>query len=530
MKRIGAVKVIRRFKPGNKMNFRVKSGETFLVETLDCFNNKITDESITIEEVADVEEMLCTGPIAVSGAEPGNVLKVEILDIKTKSPGIATTHKGSGVLGEKMVDKTKFFDLKGEKIQFSEKISLKQQPMIGNIAVMPGDEDNRVGRPLLLAGGNVDCTDIKSGSTVYFPVFVKGAGLAVGDAHALQGNGEVCGSGIECNAMVKIKASVLKGLSLDRPCIETKENFMALAVADTLEEAAKIATSDMAGFLIKKFGFSLEDAVMLISVAGNIRVCQLSNKRISATCALPKKIIRFDDIAGGLRGKKFKPKVTVLIVTYNYGRFIEKAVESALSQTMPLNLIEIIVVDDGSTDNTQEILRKFSKKIKVYKIKNSGSTAGSNFGLKKAKGEYVMKLDADDWFEPETLQQMAAELDKDARLGFVYCDIRLIKKGVKRIVSLKKFNLFKTLACNIMFRRNVLMQVAVNGKVYDEKLPFFEEYDLLLRVMKKFKGKHVAKPLYNYLKHGRNMTCDREKIKKGLAVFKRKYGFCGKIL
>jgi glycosyltransferase involved in cell wall biosynthesis len=204
-----------------------------------------------------------------------------------------------------------------------------------------------------------------------------------------------------------------------------------------------------------------------------------------------------------------KPLVSVVIVSYNYAKFIRKAINSVLSQTLPLSKIEIIVVDDGSTDETRQVMREFEGKLKYCRIKHCNATAASNYGISLAHAEYVIKLDADDWLDENALLAMSDALERNKKLGFVYCDVRVIKGRVEKILSLKKFDLFKMLACNIMFRRKALMSVAIEGKVYREDLPSFDEYELLCRIMGKFGGAHVAKPLYNYFRHKKTMASDR---------------------
>lgn len=231
-----------------------------------------------------------------------------------------------------------------------------------------------------------------------------------------------------------------------------------------------------------------------------------------------------------LKREAINPKVSVIIRTYNYGQFIEKSLKSALNQTMAKNEFEIIVIDDGSADNTKQVLKPYKKMIRLFERKHFGYMASSEFGFRKANGKYVIQLDADDWIEPQALETMAAELDKDMKVGFVYCDIMLIKDGQKKVISLQKFELFKMLACNTMFRAASLKEVSKNGKVYDKNMPCFAEFDLLLRLMKKTKKIHIAKPFYNYLKHGKSITANKKNVEAGRRAFMKKHGFSGKTI
>ncbi|MDP2974397.1 MAG: glycosyltransferase, partial [Candidatus Diapherotrites archaeon] len=175
--------------------------------------------------------------------------------------------------------------------------------------------------------------------------------------------------------------------------------------------------------------------------------------------------------------KPGKPLVSIIIVTRNYGRFIEKSLASVLNQTMPKNQFDVVVVDDGSTDNTPRILKKYGKMLRVFRKKAEGSIIASNFAFKRARGKFVTKLDADDWFEPEALEKMFKALEKNKKAAFAYCDIRHLIGKKQRTVSLRKFGLFKTIACGILFRKKEIIELNGAKKMYNEKL-FFPEYDL----------------------------------------------------
>jgi len=134
----------------------------------------------------------------------------------------------------------------------------------------------------------------------------------------------------------------------------------------------------------------------------------------------------------GLLEKRFRGKslfdhrertarlITVLITTCNYGRFVEQAIESVLSQDFPLDQVEILVVDDGSTDDTSERVKKYSSRIEYFYKTNGGQASALNFGFEKARGEIIALLDADDMFLPGNLARIAAAFRQDPALGMVY--------------------------------------------------------------------------------------------------------------
>ena len=114
------------------------------------------------------------------------------------------------------------------------------------------------------------------------------------------------------------------------------------------------------------------------------------------------------------------PLITVLITTYNYGQFLEQAIDSVLSQDFPLDQVQILVVDDGSTDDTSEIVKQYGSRIEYFYKPNGGQASALNFGFAKARGESVALLDADDLFLPDKLARVAEAFQKNPALGMVY--------------------------------------------------------------------------------------------------------------
>jgi glycosyltransferase involved in cell wall biosynthesis len=115
-----------------------------------------------------------------------------------------------------------------------------------------------------------------------------------------------------------------------------------------------------------------------------------------------------------------EPRVTVLIDTYNYGRFIEEAIESVLSQDFPVDQVEVLVVDDGSTDDTSHRVEKYGSRIEYFRKPNGGQASALNFGIAKAKGEIVALLDADDSWLPGKLKRIDEEFAGHPEIGMVY--------------------------------------------------------------------------------------------------------------
>jgi len=211
------------------------------------------------------------------------------------------------------------------------------------------------------------------------------------------------------------------------------------------------------------------------------------------------------------------PKTSIIVATYNCANFLTRALDSILYQDT--DDYEVIVVDDGSTDNTQEILSKYANRIRIItKESNEGLPEACNTGIRAAKGEYIIRCDADDTVERQLVSSMSRALDANKEAGFAYCDYNVVfKDGRKVTVSLKEFDFFKMIATNTMFRKELLLEAGLYEKV------FFEEYDLLARCMKLSKGMYVNEVLVNYFRHGGGMTEDKEKWKKGLEELRKRH-------
>lgn len=210
-------------------------------------------------------------------------------------------------------------------------------------------------------------------------------------------------------------------------------------------------------------------------------------------------------------------KVSVVLPTYNSQNTLCKAIDSILNQRFPCRELEIIVVNDGSTDQTSGLLKFYEKRIKIINQENRGAVKAANRGFRSASGTYVIKLDADDYFEPSIIREMSRILDKRSRIDFVYCDYYEIdSKGGIEVVSTE--DIFHTLAGGVMFRRNKLEEVGFYGE--NVKLP---EYDLLLRVGDTWSGFRISTPLFWYIRGGTNLTKNVPWIKSALHELARLY-------
>jgi len=196
-------------------------------------------------------------------------------------------------------------------------------------------------------------------------------------------------------------------------------------------------------------------------------------------------------------------KISIVIAAYNAAETIKKAVKSVLEQNFPPDDFEVVVVNDGSTDNTLNVLQKFGDKIKIINQENQGAVPAANKGFREATGDYVIKLDADDAFEPDILKEMAEVLDTNSQIDFVYSDYYEQNQNKTKLVS-TKHNLFNTVSIGVMFRRQKLEEAGF----YKENI-VFAEYDLLLRTINKWKGFHISKPLFIYIRRKQSITTSK---------------------
>lgn len=269
---------------------RVAPGDHVVLDTADCFAGQVHGSADSSEGV-DWEYMNpATGPVYVEGAGPGDVLVVAVERIEVADSGVMAVSDGFGVLHDRFAG-TSFCTVpirSGEALLAGAHVPVR--PMIGVIGVAPAGEPVPCGSPGS-HGGNMDTRLIGEGATVYLPVSVPGALLAAGDLHAAMGDGEICGTGVEVAGRVTLRLSLRRDLALVNPMVENAEVVATIASALTLDEAADVATRDMAELLCSRLGLSLTEATMLMSAAGELQVCQVVDPLKTARFGLPKSIL-----------------------------------------------------------------------------------------------------------------------------------------------------------------------------------------------------------------------------------------------
>ncbi len=278
------------FSPDNPPALRVTPGTTILFETLDALDGQIHSDADPATNVDLGHVNAATGPVYVEGAQPGDTLVAEILDIRVANWGAALIIPGFGFLQDTITGPyTKvFYTSPDGTVAYGSRMRLPLKPMVGTIGVAPLEPITTLSSGA--HGGNLDTTDIRAGCKVYLPVFVEGALFGVGDVHATMGDGEVCGTGIESEAEVTIRLDLRKDLHIERPRLENERELMTLASGETLDVAIRTALLDMVRWLQQLHGLTPEEAYVLISLAGDVRIGQIVDPAVTVRVAVPKEV------------------------------------------------------------------------------------------------------------------------------------------------------------------------------------------------------------------------------------------------
>ena len=243
-----------------------------------------------------------TGPIRIDGAEPGDVLEIQVLQVEHRGWGWTSVIPGLGFLKDRFRDPYLFhWTLDPEITRSLGSAIVPLRPFCGVMGVAPAEDGEFRTRPPGPFGGNMDVRELCTGATLYLPVFNPGALFSAGDAHAAQGDGEVCINGIECPAEVSLRFHVHRHQPLSGPLLESAESRSPDAPADAwivvesdpgAMQAARRATERMIDLLIGRWSFTPIHAYLLCSVAMKLRISQVVNEpMITVSAALPKCVL-----------------------------------------------------------------------------------------------------------------------------------------------------------------------------------------------------------------------------------------------
>ena len=275
----------------NKPVLTVQPGDTIEFDLMDAGGGQITPDS-TVEDLGrlDFEKVNPTvGPVRVEGAEPGDALKVSVLSIRTEGWGWTANIPGFGLLAERFDQPAlhvwRFDPLTLEAAVYQPGGRVPLKPFPGIMGVAPAEPGVHSAVTPLQTGGNMDTRDLGEGAELYLPVAVDGALFSIGDGHAAQGDGEICGTAIECPMKALIKLDLVKNAGLKYPRFTTtgpvsrhldeKGYMVTTGIGPDLMEAAREAANAMVDLIAKESGMRDVDAYMLLSVCADLRISEI---------------------------------------------------------------------------------------------------------------------------------------------------------------------------------------------------------------------------------------------------------------
>lgn len=291
--------------PRAKPVLTVASGDTVTLDTWTMWDNAAGPsldlaQALALRERARAEGRgphSLTGPIAIETAAPGDTLKVEILRLDVASHGINMIFPNGasrGLLGDIFQDaELRHFalDRRTMTTTLSEGVTIPLRPFLGIMGVLPASGKASSSAIPGNFGGNIDCSELVAGTTLYLPVFVDGAGFYAGDAHAAQGCGEVTQTALETSmTAAELRFTILKGRSLKRPWAETPDHFVTMGFDEDLREAARQAVLDMIDLLVGTKALGASDAYILCSLQADLMITQIVNGVNGVHARMPKAI------------------------------------------------------------------------------------------------------------------------------------------------------------------------------------------------------------------------------------------------
>ena len=281
----------------------IASGDVVHMECVDSSDAQVRP-GMNVEEFLAIDRgriHALTGPIAVKGAMPGDTLEVEVLEVRHQGWGWSSVIPGLGFLKERFAEPFLFHWELEEVITrslFPAVVPLR--PFCGVMGVAPAQDGEFRTRPPGNFGGNMDVRELSSGAKLYLPVLNDGALFSAGDAHAAQGDGEVCINGIECPADVSLRFRLHKDWTIGGPLIESSDKHAegsdaAWVVVESAEDsigAARAATSRMIDLLVEHWSIAPVHAYLLCSVAMKLRLSQVVNEPMfTVSAAMPKRVL-----------------------------------------------------------------------------------------------------------------------------------------------------------------------------------------------------------------------------------------------
>jgi acetamidase/formamidase len=289
--------------PYSEPVLHIKAGDRVVVETRDAFEGKIKSETDLPTKTLQMPFLNPqNGPIMVEGAEKGDAIAVSIESMVPRGPnprgtccmipefGALTGTYYTATLNDPLPEVVRKINLDEQWVYWSDRVTLPYRPHIGTLSCSPEIDsinsltpDNH--------GGNMDLPDMGPGSITYLPVRSPGGRLFIGDAHACQGDGEVCGVAVEYPTVTTIRVDLIKGWEIEWPRLEKEDFIMTIGSTRPLEDAARIAYRELVRWMAKDYGFDKWDAYMMLSQCGMVRLGNFVDPKYTVGAAIRKKYL-----------------------------------------------------------------------------------------------------------------------------------------------------------------------------------------------------------------------------------------------
>lgn len=281
----------------------VAPGDRIVVETRDAFEGRIKTEQDLPSKVLQMPFVNPqNGPIMVAGAVKGDVIAVYIEKMLPRGAnpcgtcamipnfGAMSGTAFTALLNEPLPEIVRKIDVDEEGVYWSKRVTLPYKPHIGTLSCSPEIDSINTLTPDQ-HGGNMDLPDMGPGSITYLPVMTEGGRLFIGDAHACQGDGEVCGTAVEYPSTTTISVDLIKGWNLQWPRLENEEVIMAIGSARPLEDATRIAYKELILWMEAEYGYDRWDAYMMLSQCGRVRLGNFVDPKYTVGAAISKKYL-----------------------------------------------------------------------------------------------------------------------------------------------------------------------------------------------------------------------------------------------
>ncbi len=289
--------------PYSEPVLQVKPGDRVVVETRDAFEGALrTEQDMPKDHLRMPFVNPQNGPILVEGAEKGDALAVHIEAMAPRGPnprgtcamieefGALTGTYYTAMLNDPLPEVVRKIDIDEQHVYWSDRVTLPYRPHIGTLSCSPEIDSINTLTPDN-HGGNMDLPDMGPGSITYLPVRAPGARLFIGDAHACQGDGEVCGTAVEYPSLTSIRIDLVKGWNIEWPRLENAGSIMTIGSARPLEDATRIAYRELIRWMVRDYGYAQWDAYMMLSQCGRVRLGNFVDPKYTVGAALSRKYL-----------------------------------------------------------------------------------------------------------------------------------------------------------------------------------------------------------------------------------------------